>query len=488
MRSAIWFAATMLAASPASAAGDVLTYHNTANRHGLFVAPGLTAAAAKTLHPDTGFNGTVQGQVYAQPLYWHGAGTGNGLIVVATETNRVVALDADTGQAVWVQQLPQSVPLSDLSCGNINPEGITGTPVIDPASGSLFLDALVLSGGTPKHMLYGLSLKDGSVLPGWPIDVAAALSGQGVSFTAKTQGERGAAILFGGALYVAYGGKYGDCDPYRGTVVQVQTSTPKLVANWQTRAARGGIWAQGGLVSDGKYLYVTTGNTNGVSTWADGEAVIRLSAGLAHSTNTKDYFAPQNWLSLDQQDLDLGGTQAIPLAVSGGHGNPGRALALGKDGNAYLVNRNNLGGIGGQIATKPVSSTEIKTAAAVLDLSNETLVAFTNNAGITCSGNSITTLAVTSSTTAPITTAWCTPFNGDGAPIITVTGGTQNPIVWVVGAEGDNAVHGFDAVTGQVVFGGSGTAMSGLHHFQTLIAANNRLYVAADGRVYAFAY
>jgi hypothetical protein len=89
---------------------------------------------------------------------------------------------------------------------------------------------------------------------------------------------------------------------------------------------------------------------------------------------------------------------------------------------------------------------------------------------------------------APIHIAWCAPFRGRGAPIVTTTDGSSNAIVWVPGAEGDNLLHGFNVANGEVVFGGGTAAMTGLHHFQTLIAAEGRLYVAADGRVYAFAF
>jgi hypothetical protein len=58
--------------------------------------------------------------------------------------------------------------------------------------------------------------------------------------------------------------------------------------------------------------------------------------------------------------------------------------------------------------------------------------------------------------------------------------------VWLVGAEGDNQLHGYNALTGAPVFGGSGTSMSGLHHYQTLIATAKRVYVAGDNKVYAF--
>ena len=89
-----------------------------------------------------------------------------------------------------------------------------------------------------------------------------------------------------------------------------------------------------------------------------------------------------------------------------------------------------------------------------------------------------------------IATAWCGALRGAGAPIVTTTDGHSDPIVWIVGAEGDNRLHGFKGDTGEPLFAGGGPAeaMAGVRRFQTLIAAEDRLYVAADGRVYAFGF
>ena len=83
---------------------------------------------------------------------------------------------------------------------------------------------------------------------------------------------------------------------------------------------------------------------------------------------------------------------------------------------------------------------------------------------------------------------WCSQYSGNGSPILTTTDGVSNAIVWVLGAEGDNEIHGFNVMNGQVVFSGSGTAMSGLHHFQTILATRNRFYVAGYNKVYSFKF
>jgi hypothetical protein len=161
---------------------------------------------------------------------------------------------------------------------------------------------------------------------------------------------------------------------------------------------------------------------------------------------------------------------------------------LGKSGLAYLLNSANLGGFSKAIETLQVSNSAIVTGPAIYNTATSTLVAFANSDGtvIGCSGKNITTLKITAGSN-PLSVAWCAALNGRGSPIVTTTDGTAQPIVWAVGAEGDNKLHGFNALNGKPVFT-STSAMAGLRHYQTLIAANNHLYVAGDGAVYAFKF
>jgi 3-oxoacid CoA-transferase B subunit len=144
------------------------------------------------------------------------------------------------------------------------------------------------------------------------------------------------------------------------------------------------------------------------------------------------------------------------------------------------------GGIGGAIQVLSVANGGIRTAPAVYQTDAQTLVAFTNSGNSHCSGNNITALNVAAGGASPMSFAWCAGLNGGGAPIVTTTDGKANAIVWTVGAEGDNALHGFSVADGKTVFSGAGTAMSGLHHFQTILATRDRFYVAGDNNVYAF--
>jgi outer membrane protein assembly factor BamB len=468
---------------------DVLAYHGAPSRSGNFVVAGLTWEKAKSVHPDETFRGRVAGNVYAQPLY--AGGSRSGTLVVATEDNKVHALDGATGAEIWVRTLGKPVARSALRCGNINPLGITGTPVIDESREVVYLDAAIEDAG-PHHRIFALSLKDGSPLPGWPIDVAEALHHRNKNFNARDQNQRGALTILDQRLYVPFGGHFGDCGDYHGWVVGVSLNDPREVTSWSTRGRGGGIWAPGGISVAGRSLFVATGNTFGTSTWRDGEAVIRLAPDLHRSDDTRDFFAPTDWHALDERDADLGGSNPVPLDVEGPAGPRAMILALGKDGKAYLLDRNNLGGIGGSLAVETVSRQPIRTAAAVYPVGGDTYVALQVR-GARCpaqgADNELVVLKVSGGVRPALSIAWCGGVRGAGSPIVTTTDGRTNPIVWMVGAEGDNRLHGFKGDTGEPLFSaGAMPAMTGLRHFQTLIATSDRLFVGADGRVYAFAF
>ena len=473
-------------AAAAEAQTPVLTYHGHADRSGNFVVPGLTWKRARSLQLDTGFNPSFAGNLYAQPLFWLLPGSSSGVLIVATESDMAYAIDAASGAVLWSRALGTPVPLSSLPCGNIDPLGATGAPVIDPGSQAVFLDAV--SGGTGQmhHQIWGLSLKDGSPLPGWPVDVGAAVSG----FQARYENQRGALAIESGRVFVPYGGHFGDCGPYHGWVVGVSLANPRDVASWATRAEGGGIWSPVGISSKSGHLFIATGNTKGATQWGDGEAVIRLAPSLAHSLSTADHFAPRDWRTLDRGDVDLGGSGALPLdpPLAGGGTQP-LLLVLGKDRRAYLLDRRNLGGIGGALAAETVATWPIITAPAAYPSADGVLVAFAGH-GDSCPAarrdNSLVALDIRAGSPPAMTTRWCAAFSGQGSAIVTTTDGRAEPIVWILGAEGDNRLYGFRGDTGARLF--ASAPLAGLRHFQTLIAAGNRLYIGADGRLYAFSF
>jgi hypothetical protein len=480
-----------LIALPASAAtpidATVASYHGDPDRAGNYVVPSLTWAAVGGVHRDQAFDGTIEGHVYAQPLYWHPAGAQHGLVIAATESNNVYALDPASGHMVWHAALGPPVPRTALPCGNIDPLGITGTPVIDASASTVYLDAMIDRSGTPRHLVYGLHLADGSVLPSFPVDVAAGLAAQGIQFIPQVQNQRGALSLLNGRIFVPFGGHYGDCGDYRGVIAAISISPPQIVAGWATRAPKGGIWAPAGLSEADGALYFTTGNTDDAHGWQDGEGVFHVRADLAHRSNPSDYFAPSNWQQLDDDDLDLSGVTPLPLTVPGSP-RP-LMIALGKDGNAYLLDRRNLGGIGGALAVRRAANSVIITSATTYLVGSAALVAYRARDAACPTGryvSGIAALAVTSD--ARLASAWCSSMRGAGAPIVTTTDGTANPIVWAVGAEGDDRLHAFRGDTGEEMRIGSGAAnrMAGLRHFATILVAAGRMYVAGDDRIFAF--
>jgi outer membrane protein assembly factor BamB len=267
----------------------------------------------------------LDGKVYAQPLVV------GSTVFVATEDDTVYALDAATGTVRWLRHLASPVSGSSLPCGNIDPSGITGTPVIDPTTGRLW----VVTFSPPfVHTLWSLDLATGAVISSRNADPPGA--------DARAEQERGALVLDGSEVYIPYGGLYGDCSDYHGWVVGMSsadtTSTTK--ATWETQSARTGIWAPPGPVvaSDGSIL-VATGNGLPVDEIGGSDSVVRLSPALAVESS----FTPVNYAQLSADDLDLDSTS--PALVEG------LVFQIGKQGVGYLLASTDLGGVGGQLAS-----------------------------------------------------------------------------------------------------------------------------------------
>ena len=197
-----------------------------------------------------------------------------------------------------------------------------------------------------------------------------------------------------------------------------------------------------------------------------GEAIIRLQAGPTFTGMPTDYWAPTNWLNLDNSDTDLGGVSATVVDVPGA--TPSQlVLALGKDSNAYLVDRNNLGGITFGCAQANVSGINRGTSAVTYHTSQGTYFGFQTipaRSGLQNYANKSAhdNLRMEQSQT------------GRGSPWVTTTDGTNNMIVWVAGMHGgDQRLHGYDGDTGAVIYNGGGTneLMTGTRQWNTGIVA-----------------
>jgi len=467
---------------PAHGAVNVTQHHNHLSRDGLYIDPAFTTALAAGLTRYLAFDGSITGDVYAQPLYIEGGPRGRAVVIAVTESNYVFALDAVSGRVVWETNVAPPVAANALPCGNLSPFGISGTPVVDLPSRALFFNAITQNpvNSTVEHLIFSLNVDTGIINPGWPVNVNSNAVFGTTKFSSLTQGERGALTVIGSNLYVPYGGLWGDCGTYYGWVVGVPLNSPSNVMAWATTAKGGGIWAVGGVASDGADPFAATGNTFGVTSWGGGEAIVHLSPSLALTNGTTHYWAPTNWHSLDTNDLDLGGSGPLLVTVPGAAPS-NLVVALGKDGNAYLLNRTNLGGISVPLAKLNVAGSSIIQAAAAYQTAKGTYVVFAN-------ANNLHALRIGASNPPTISNAWSAAENGRGSPFVTSTDGTNNVVVWGIGSEDDQRLHGFDGDTGTNVFtgGGANELMAGTRRFNTGIVARGRIYVANDNRVYAF--
>jgi len=302
------------------------TYGRTAARTG--VAAGVAAAAGPG-GLRISWQAHLDGAVYGQPLL-----AGN-RVIAATENDTIYALNASTGQVSWRTHLGTPVPLADLPCGDIDPLGITSTPVYDAGNGLVY--AVAETAGY-HHVLVGVSVTSGAITVERDIP---APDGQ-----PRYDQQRPALTLEDGRIYVAFGGLYGDCGPYRGSVVGVPVSGSGALVSYLVPTAReGAIWGTAGPVAGpGGTLYVSVGNGSVTSTSFDGtDSVTALSPALRQV----GIFAPASWHADSQDDLDLGSTEPALLAS-------GMLVALGKSGTAYLVSSAHLGGVGGQVAQASV--------------------------------------------------------------------------------------------------------------------------------------
>ena len=491
--------AALSAICPANAQVNVPQFHNHDSRDGLYVDSAFTQGAAANLTRDLNFDGTIVGNVYAQPLYIEGGPSGKAMIIAVTESNNVYALDALDGSIVWQRNVGDPVPGDDLICTKFDPMGIIGTPIVDLASRALFFDAMITpdGGATKKHLIFSLNVDTGDINPGWPVDVEETVSYNGTNFSAEIQQQRPALGIVNNILYVGYG-SMADCNMYHGWLVGVSIDNPASVNAWAAAtnggAWGGAVWGVAGIASDGKNPFVTTGNTwDTGGSWSGGEAVMRFQPGLVFSGDPADYWVPANWFNLDIGDLDLGGCGPLLVDVAGA--TPSHLIvALGKDGFAYLLDRDNLGGLSSPpIASEHVANSEIRQAAVAYGTEQGTYVA------LRASGTMLTAFRIAAANPPAILNAWSVERGngGCGSPFVTSTDGTSNMIVWVVGTEdphhasgGDQRLHGYDGETGAVVYDGGGPneLMAGTHRYSTTgIAVRGRIYVAGDNKVYAFA-
>jgi hypothetical protein len=273
----------------------------------------------------------LDGAVYASPI------VARGLTIVATENDTVYAF-GPKNRLVWKRRLGRPSPAGERPCGNIDPLGITGTPIFNRADGLVYV-APEFSGNPPTHRLYALHIGSGKIAFHRTLDL------RGVAREAMQ--ERGALTIADGRVWVPFGGLAGDCGQYKGRVVGWRLNgSGKPIKYTVPTAHEAGIWAPPGptVTRDGS-LYVAVGNgASGVGDRYDhSDSVLRIN-GRANLTGS---FSPTTWATDNEADLDLGSQG--PAIVHGKW-----VFIAGKSGTAYVLHARHLGGIGGQVSKRNI--------------------------------------------------------------------------------------------------------------------------------------
>ncbi len=367
----------------------VTTYHNDLARDGVNSKEyALTTSNVNSSSFGKLFACAVDGEMYAQPLWVANLAIGGGthnVVFAATENDSVYAFDADASPCVtyWHKSFLSAgvtpVPPADTGdTQDINTMiGITGTPVIDPATQTLYVIAKTKEGtGNYHQRLHALSLIDGSEKFSGPVDLTQSItvSGTGdqgdgttcnsaanqVPFCPLEEGQRAGLAFVNGQVYVAWA-SHGDVQPYHGWIMSFNganlSQTPVLF-NDSPNGREGGIWMSGGAPAfdSSNNIFVITGNGDYDGVTEFGDTVLKLNSSLA----VQDWFTPNVQSSLDQNDWDLGAGGAVVLADIPGSSVPHVLIGGGKGvnqvGTMYVVNRDT--GSMGQAATPDKSVQE----------------------------------------------------------------------------------------------------------------------------------
>jgi polyvinyl alcohol dehydrogenase (cytochrome) len=311
---------------PARAGADWPAYHGNAARTG--VAAGLPRAGRLSV----AWSRPLRGAVYGQPLVI------GQTVIAATEDDMVYGISRATGKIRWRRKVGTPLPLSRQPCGDLDPLGITGTPVYDPGNGLVYV---VAQSGRTRHLLVGLRVSTGAVVVTRNVPVP--------DHQPAYDQQRGALALLGSTVYVPFGGHYGDCGPYIGSVVGMPASgTGKVVSYMVPTAKQGGIWASAGPVIDSstRRIFVSVGNgAPGAKHFDGSDSVTELNPDLRRV----GIFAPADWRTLSAGDLDLGSSSPVLLPR-------GRVFQVGKSPTGYLLNAARLGGVAGQLSQGKVCS------------------------------------------------------------------------------------------------------------------------------------
>jgi Glycosyl hydrolases family 39/Bacterial Ig-like domain (group 2) len=487
----------------------VFTYYMDNNRSGAntnetVLTPGNVASSFGQL-----FARNVDGNVYAQPLYVANLLIPNvgyrNVVFVATEHDSVYAFDADglSTTPLWQTSFINAsagittIPSSALPSGDeVGTEvGITGTPVIDPTTNTMYVLAATLENGTYHNRLHALDITTGADMAGSPVDIAATYPGTGdgstkkhkLNFNVTEEFNRSALLLSNGVVYIAWA-SYLDQPPFHGWLMAYAANNLTQLGVWVStpNGSDGGIWESGcGPAADQNgYIYFATGNgTFSVSTGGTdyGDTVVKLqltSAGLS----VVDYFTPNNQSYLSSVDKDLGSscTLLVPADQSGSHTH--ELITGGKQDQIYVLDRDNLGQYNGsnstavEVLNDPFGTTGVLKSSAAYWNGNLYWVA---------EQQAVQSFSLLNGLMSPKPTsqgAYIVGFPG-ASPVVSANG-TANAIVWLW-QRGNGILHAYDAnnLSNRLYV----SASSGVQvRFVNPVVVNGKVYVGTNNQLVVF--
>jgi hypothetical protein len=522
-------AALTTATLSSSYAADVLTYHNDNFRSGLNSSEFILTTQTVSTKFGHLFDLAVDGKVDAQPLYAGGITIGGGthnVLYVATENDSIYAFDADTGTKYLQVSLLNNgdVPSDNHGCTQVTPQiGITATPVIDRnqgAHGTIYLVTMTKdTGGAYHQRLHALDLTTFAEELAGPKEIAAVLHNEGTSgpehnsngdltFNPGQYKERSALVLTNGIIYLSFA-SHCDDPPYTGWMMGYSETTlaqlsvlnvdPKGApsSTFLTDGSGNSFWNSGAgpAVDAAGNLYSITANgpfdptldSNGFPINGDfGDAVIKLSTsgGLA----VTDYFTPWNQQNDANDDTDLGSGQImlIPDLTNAANVVKHLAVAAGKDGHLYVLDRDNMG----KYNATTQSNNIYQDLSGVLSGGEWATAAYFNgrvyygpvgNNLLAFSFNSNAQLGTSPSSKSSITFAY------PGVTPSVSSNGLTNGIVWALENVTPAKLHAYDATNlATELYNSSGVTIGAGNKFVTPTISGGKVYVPTQTSVAVF--
>jgi len=471
--------------------------------------------------PDWGqlFVTPLDGQIYAQPLL------ANGVLLVVTETNHIYSLDPNSGAILYQRALEPAWNAADIGCPDLAPKvGITGTPVVDTRDPSnvtaYFVTKSYQSGtsGPAIAWMHAVDIPTLSERANFPVQIQGNADNQtGVSFNATYQIQRPGMLMLGDTVYAAFAG-HCDIGNYQGWVVGVN-SAGTVRARWSAAAQYpgAGIWQSGGgPMSDGPDTFiVATGNGDVPTQPTPGkppptvlaQSWVRLRVSGNGTLQATDFFAPYDADALNSWDADFGSGGPVGLPDSFGTASiPHLGVAAGKQGFVYLLNRDDLGGLGqgpsgGDNAVQRLGPYGGVWSRPAVWPGSGGWVYYPTASGGTTAGGSTGNLNVFSSgvdgqgkpTLSLVATAADAFGFGSSAPVVTSDGTTDGTamvwVVWLPDGSGQNAqLRAYDPVpSGGTLSLRWSTPIGTASKFNPPGIGDGRVYVGTrDGNVYGF--